>query len=114
MPSQEANRCTFGCWEDGSAVTGVRRVWGGVAALALAIAVLVAISTTPAHSNVGSIGSTSGRHVFATEGAAPDGLKDQIAWISWGTPGGTIASGTAVTPTMVLGGPPRTASVKSR
>lgn len=97
MPSQEANRCTFGCWEDGSAVTGVRRLWGGVAALALAIAGLVAISTTPAHSNVGSIGSTSGRHVFATEGAAPDGLKDQIAWISWGTPGGTIASGTAVT-----------------
>src|SRR5690606_17356584 len=97
MPSQEANRCTFGCWEDGSAVTGVRRLCGGVAALALAIAGLVAISTTPALSNVGSIVSISGRQLFETEGDAPEGMKDQIAWISWGTQGGTIASGIAVT-----------------
>lgn len=103
MSSQEANRCTFGCWEDGSAVTGVRRVWGGVAALALATAGLVTVAVTPAFSAVGESGSTSGRPVHAAGGTAPVALREQIAWLSFGGHDQPIASGSTVTNWVLLG-----------
>lgn len=76
---------------------GARKLWGGVAALALATAGLVAAAAPPAFSAVGDSASSSGRPVFAAGGSAPAALREQIAWLSFGAHDESIASGSTVT-----------------
>jgi len=71
----------------------------GVAAAAalalLATAGLVVIPSAPAVAAVGDTGSSSGAATFATAGTGL--LRTQISWLTWGTSGSAVASGTTVT-----------------